>query len=118
MSEPKHDHEGFERYETLIFVGHARLPENITAKHVFDVFGLEIEVDPRNNTIVDASCTAIPTLGEKFVLDLLVGHNLEDGIDDIIGRIERRYFGPAQRAIISALINAYERYQKFVEEKN
>ncbi len=103
------------RYETIILVGHARLPENITAKHVFGVFGVELEVDPRTSIVIDASVTAIPSLGEKFLLDLLVSHNLADGIDKITNAIERRYFGAAQRAIIAALINAYEGYLRYQE---
>ena len=104
--------------ETIFFVGHARLPENITAKHVYGVFGLELEVDPRTDVVVDASCTAIPSLGEKFLLDLLIGHCLREGIAAPIAEIERRYFGAAQRAIISALQNAYDRYLRYAESRS
>ena len=99
--------------KTLFFVGHARLPENITARHVYGVFGLELEVDPRTDVVVDASCRLIPSLGEKFILDLLMGHRLTEGIMGLIAEIEARYFGASQRAIVAALENAYERYQRY-----
>jgi 5-formyltetrahydrofolate cyclo-ligase len=39
-----------DRYEprpkTLIFCGISRLPENVTAKHVFGYLSVELEIDP------------------------------------------------------------------------
>jgi hypothetical protein len=55
------------RPDTIIVTGSARLPENITAKHVFGYFAIELEIDPVDCKIIDVSCTMIPSLGEKIV---------------------------------------------------
>ncbi len=99
--------------KTLFFVGHARLPENISPKFAYNVLGLELEVDPTTDVIVDASCSSIPSLGEKFILDLLIGHHLSEGVAEIQNEIRTRYYGPAQKAIITALQHAYERYRRY-----
>jgi len=43
------------RPETVIIADSARLPENITAKHVFGYLTIELEVGPVDLTIVDVS---------------------------------------------------------------
>lgn len=99
--------------KTIICAGYARLPKSITADQAYGVLGVEIEVDPREGKVVDAVCTVVPSLGEKFILDLLVGYDLKEGIDPIVREIRRRYFNIAQKAVISAVDEAYRKYLEF-----
>ncbi|MHA2315293.1 MAG: DUF3870 domain-containing protein, partial [Candidatus Hermodarchaeia archaeon] len=48
------------RPETIIVAGSARLPEEVTAKHVFGCITIELEIDLVDYTIVDFSCTLVP----------------------------------------------------------
>lgn len=99
--------------KTIICAGYARLPKSVTADHSYGVLGVEIEVDPSENKVVDAACTIVPSLGERFILDLLVGYDLEEGIDPIVNEIRKRYCNVAQKAVISAIDEAYRKYLEF-----
>ena len=104
------------RPKTLIFCGNSRLPENVTAKHVFGFFSVELEVDPVDFKIIDASCTLLPSLGEKVLLNALVGHEIEEGIENAVNEIEGRFFSTTKRAIIAAIEDAYKRYEDYLKE--
>ncbi|MBU1127734.1 MAG: DUF3870 domain-containing protein, partial [Candidatus Omnitrophica bacterium] len=43
------------RSDTIVVAGSARLPENITAKHVFGYVAIELEIDLADHKIVDSS---------------------------------------------------------------
>ena len=105
------------RPETIIIAGSARLPENITAKHVYGYFAIELEIDPVGSKIVDVSCTLLPSLGEKIISQVLLGSKVEVGIRDAIDELERRFFSASKRAVIAALEDAYKWYKKYLEEK-
>jgi len=105
------------RPKTLIFCGNSRLPENVTAKHVFGYFSVELEVDPVDFRIIDASCTLLPSLGEKVLLNALVGYEVEEGIENAVNEIEGRFFSTTKRAIIAAIEDAYKRYTDYLKEK-
>lgn len=106
------------RPETIIVSGSSRLPENITAKHVFGYFSIELEVDPVDFKIVDVSCTLLPFLGEKILHNALLGYQIEEGIKNAIEQLERRFYSVTKRAIIAALEDAYTWYKRFLETKN
>ncbi len=48
--------------ETLLFVGHARLPGNIVPGSGTDVISLELEVDSSTDRIINACCSCLHTL--------------------------------------------------------
>jgi hypothetical protein len=100
------------RPETIVIGGSARLPENITAKHVFDYVTIELEIDLFDNTIVDLSCTLAPSLGGKILHNALVGSTVEEGIEKAITRLDRRFFNVNRRVVIAALEDAYRWYKK------
>jgi len=105
------------RPDTIIVAGSARLPENITARHVFGYFAIELEIDPVDCTIVDVSCTMLPSLGEKIVYNALLGNKVKEGIEDAIEQLERRFFSVTKRAVIAALEDAYKWYKKSIKDK-
>jgi len=105
------------RPKTLIFCGNSRLPENVTAKHVFGYLSIELEVDPLDLKIVDVSCTLLPTLGEKVLINALMGYEIEEGVKNAVNEIENRFFSTTKRAIIAAIEDAYKRYTDYTREK-
>jgi len=105
------------RPETIIVAGSARLPEEVTAKHVFGCITIELEIDTFDSTIVDISCTLVPSLGGKILHNALVGNTVEEGIEKAIIQLEGRFFSVTRRAVIAALEDAYRWYKKSLEEK-
>ena len=105
------------RPETIIVAGSARLPEGVTAKHVFGCITIELEIDPVDSTIVDFSCTLVPSLGGKILHNALVGSTVEEGIEKAITQLDRRFFNINRRAVIAALEDAYRWYKKYLKEK-
>jgi hypothetical protein len=100
------------RPETIVVAGSARLPENITAKHVFGYLTIELEIDPVDDTIVDVSCTLLPFLGEKILHNALLGNKVDEAIEDVMIQLETRFFSATKRAVIAALEDAYRWYRK------
>ncbi len=98
---------------TLIFAGFARLPANAGVPQGGGVLALELEVDPYDMRIVDAACDCIPALGQKFLIGLLAGRKLEDGLKDVVEEIRARYFSITQRAMIAALEDVLKRYEEY-----
>ena len=105
------------RPETIVITGTSRLPEQTAAQHVFGTFNIEIEVDPKDNKIVDVSCTLFPFLGEKILFKALLGYDFEEGIKFAEEQIEKRFVSSTKRAVIAALEDAYRWYKKYIEEK-
>ena len=79
------------RPETIIVAGSARLPEEVTAKHVFGRITIGLEIDPVDSTIVDVSCTLLPFLGEKILHNTLFGSKFDEAIEDAIIQLDRRF---------------------------
>ncbi|MCK4817060.1 DUF3870 domain-containing protein [bacterium] len=104
------------RPETIIVAGSARLPEEVTAKHVFGCITIELEIDLVDYTIVDFSCTLVPSLGGKILHNALVGSTVEEGIEKAITQIDRRFFNINRRAVIAALEDAYRWYKKSLKK--
>lgn len=102
-----------QKRETLLFVGYARLPGNIVSGSGSDVLSLELEVDSSTDLVVNASCSCIPSLGAKLILDVLIGYDLKHTLSGKEDEIRGRFFGPAQKAVIAALEKAYEGYLRY-----
>ncbi len=93
------------------------MPEEVTAKHVFGCITIELEIDPVDSTIVDVSCTLVPSLGGKILHNALVGSPVEGGIEKAIIQLDSRFFSVTRRAVIAALEDAYRWYKKSLVEK-
>ena len=109
--------QNFFSQETLIISGSARLPENSTAKHVYGTISIELEIDSANYTILDVSCTCIPSLVEKILNKHLIGHKVDDAIFKTIEEINGRFFSPTKKAFISALEDAHKWYRVALGKK-
>jgi hypothetical protein len=100
-----------DRDYTIVCVGHARLPEGVPGQEK-GIVSIGLEIDP-SGEIIDASSTLVTEKGRAFIASLLIGHNiLLDGIEEPIVNIERRYFATGKKSIISAVRDAYKRFQE------
>lgn len=100
-------------HPTIIFCGFAKLPANASLPQTSGSLALELEVDPYDMRIVDAACTSIPALGQKFLTNLVVGRYMEEGLSAIESEIRTRYFSVTQRALIAAVEDLLRQYREY-----
>lgn len=103
--------------KTLFIAGHARLPQGMAAKNVFETLTLTVEVDKKYGVILDASCTLATEHGRQFIGNLLKGFCLKDGADEAIAAIQTYYRGKGANALIAALKDLELHYQQIKSEK-
>lgn len=89
--------------KTIFIAGHARLPQGMAAKSVFETLTITAEVDSKYGVILEASCTLATEHGREFIGQLLRGTSLQDGIDEAVSAIQTHYRGKAANALIAAL---------------
>ena len=88
---------------TVFIAGHARLPQGMAAKSVFETLTITAEVDVKYGVILEASCTLATEHGRAFIGRLLKGISLNDGVHEAIEAIQVYYRGKATNALIAAL---------------
>ncbi|HWO97215.1 MAG TPA: DUF3870 domain-containing protein [Bacillus sp. (in: firmicutes)] len=89
--------------KTIFIAGHARLPQGMAAKNVFETLTITAEVDIKYGVILEASCTLATEHGREFIGHILRGTSLKDGVEDAIKEIQTYYRGKATNALIAAL---------------
>jgi hypothetical protein len=89
--------------QRLFFAGHARLPQGVPAREVFDSLALSVRCESRFGVILEVDCTLATELGRRFVQDALVGYSLRHDVAEMVRIIETTYHGGVQRALIAAL---------------
>ncbi|KOR82944.1 ornithine cyclodeaminase [Bacillus sp. FJAT-22058] len=89
--------------KTIFIAGHARLPQGMAAKSVFETLTITAEVDAKYGVVLEASCTLVTEHGREFIERLLKGISLNDGVDEAIESITSYYRGKAANALIAAL---------------
>lgn len=94
---------------TMTFVGHARLPQSLTSTGS-GVVCVELEVDPASGEVVGLGSQAIMPRCELLLREVLLGYNLDRGLDDALRAIQGRYVGPPQKAVCTAVAIAYEAF--------
>jgi hypothetical protein len=104
-----------EHCDTLFFTGYAKLPAGITATEMFRVVGIGLEVKARTGEIIAADCTLATEVGRRFFANLVEGRRLDEDFAILVNLVEKRYYGNAQKAIITALKIAREKFRAYRE---
>ena len=99
--------------ETVIFVGHARLPQSLAPRDSSPVVSVELETNTRTGEIVAVGSHAIPDLGAKLLSSVIVGRNVNESPAEIVDEIRCRYICPSQKAMSTAVLNAFEAYERY-----
>ena len=99
--------------ETVFFTGYAKLPSNITAAKLYEVVAIGVEVDPETGIIIASDCTLATQATRDFVNKLILGYDLNNGIEALTDSFEKRYYGSARKAIITAICILYEKWLGF-----
>ncbi|OGO47502.1 MAG: hypothetical protein A2W34_04585 [Chloroflexi bacterium RBG_16_64_32] len=104
---------GLKAAGTVIFVGHARLPHSLAPRDSSLVVSVELEADTTSGEIVCVGAKAVPDLGSRLLSSVLIGHNINESPANLIEELRRRYICPSQKAVSTAVLNAFEAYQRY-----
>lgn len=104
---------GLQTAGTVIFVGHARLPHSLAPRDASPVVSVELETNTASGEIVSVAANAIPNLGSRLLTSVLVGRNINESPEGLADEIRRRYICPSQKAVSTAVLNAFEAYQRY-----
>ncbi|MEH7247815.1 DUF3870 domain-containing protein [Neobacillus niacini] len=96
---------------TYFIAGHAKLPQGMAARNLYDSITITLELDFKHGVIVDASCTLVTEHGRDYIRQLLRGYCLRDGVDELINRVQKYYRGKAGQAIQAALRDVYTQFE-------
>ncbi|HET7578327.1 MAG TPA: DUF3870 domain-containing protein [Bacillales bacterium] len=97
---------------TYFVAGHARLPQGMAAKSIFDTLTITAEVDRNYGVILEASCTLATEHGREYIGRLLRGLSLHDGVDEAVKIIETHYRGKATNALVAAMKDLYGKFEE------
>lgn len=89
--------------DLCLFSGYARLPSNTTAQKLYEELVMVVVVDMNTGVVHNAECTMVTGLAKEFVNSLIIGYDMNRGIEPLITTFERRYQGHLKRALISSL---------------
>ncbi len=98
---------------SVIFVGHSRLPPSLAPRDSSPVVSVELETDTASGEITSVGAYAIPDLGSKLLSSVLTGHNINESPVMLVEEIRRRYICPSQKAVSTAVLNAFEAYSRY-----
>ena len=107
--------------KTMFIAGHARLPQGMAAKNVFETLTITAEIDRKYGVILEASCTLATEHGRQFIGQLLKGFSINDGVEEAIGAINTYYHGKGVNALVAAMkdlsLHYHNHKMKLVESK-
>lgn len=106
---------GESQRNSVIFSAYAKLPSGITAYEVHKVIGLVVEIDMHSGRIMQAECTLATKLASDFISKMLVGYNMNDGMEALNAQIEKHYQASAKKAVLTAVRMLND---KFISYKN
>ncbi|MEI3611173.1 DUF3870 domain-containing protein [Pseudogracilibacillus sp. SO30301A] len=97
---------------SFIVTAYAKAPQNTSMFEVFKYIGVVLEIDRESRTIINAEFTFITDLAKNYFSRLVIGHNMDEGADKILKKIEESYFAPSSNSIIVAIRSAFRRYEE------
>lgn len=102
---------------TIFIAGHARLPQGMAAKSVFETLTITAEVDRKYGVIIQASCTLATEHSRQYIDRILRGVSLKDGVEEPVDLIVQHYKGKATNALVAAVKDLHKQFvQLQIEE--
>ncbi|OAT79328.1 DUF3870 domain-containing protein [Desulfotomaculum copahuensis] len=95
---------------SVMVSGFAQLPKGTTLYEKYKVVGVVFVVDLNTSQIVDATFTFVADLTNKFLVSLVKGYYLNQGIDPLLAEVRKRCQLPSLGAVIQAIRSCYDRY--------
>ncbi len=95
--------------ETVYVIGESRTNKDNAITIIYNSFYMSLEIDVKDDSIIDIGCTHTVSLTEKFIKGIFIGRDIKDS-DLIENEIKRRYHGTSQKAIIVSYKDALKKY--------
>lgn len=89
--------------DLCLFSGYARLPSNTTAQKIYEELVLVMVIDMNTGVVHNAECTMVTGLAKEFVSSLIIGYDMNQGIEPLLQLFERRYQGHLKKALASSI---------------
>ncbi|EQB94161.1 hypothetical protein GA8_18695 [Geobacillus sp. A8] len=94
----------------ILVAGFAQLPKGTPVFEMQKSIGCILVIDKETDIIVDCTFTFIRELTNGFISSLLIGKSITQDLDEIINNVEQRFIVPPKKAVIQAILSAYNRY--------
>jgi hypothetical protein len=98
------------KFTTILVTGYSKAPKDTALYETYTYMGVSLEINVETNEIVNADFTFITGLPQDFLRRLIVGYNLKNGINPLVGRIRNCFFARSQQSVIVAIQSAVQRY--------
>ena len=99
----------------VYFISYSKLPSNISAAVYEGTIGVGFVINYYTDIIEDISCTLLTEVARNFLKSVVIGYNINDGIEPLVKKVEKRFFGHSQKAvciIIRENFNLYKEWKK------
>lgn len=105
------------RKNSIVCFGNARFPDDTTTRHIYGRFAIGLEIDPNTGTILRVSSTYTTDLARDFVENILLGYDLNKGIEEVLRKIEDQMFCSSKRALAAAIRDVYAQYLEYLNKR-
>jgi len=108
------------KYEkNIVFaVGTARVSANDPILSMYENFFIGFMVNRETHMITDLTANTVSPKTCDFIHSMFVGYHLLDDLEKMVDEVKTRYYGIAQKAIISALKDARNKYSMNIKMNN
>lgn len=89
--------------DLCLFSGYARLPSNTTAQKIYEELVLVMVIDMDTGVVHNAECTMVTGVAKEFVNSLIIGYDMNQGIEPLVKTFEHRYQGHLKKALASSI---------------
>ena len=79
----------------------------------YGVLFLGFLVDAHTGVILDVGVNAICSITSTFLSQLFVGYSLSTQVDEMLRRVQDRYWGHSQKSILVAVKHAHEKWNRW-----
>lgn len=103
--------------DLVLFSGYARLPSNTTAQKFYEELAMVAVIDMNTGVVHNVECTMVTGLAKDFVRDLIVGYDMNRGVEELLKTLEYKYQGHLKKALASAVKMIGTQYGELVKSK-
>lgn len=101
--------------DTILVTGYAKAPQGTSMYEVYKHFGIVLEIDRKTYEIVDVELTLVTSLAQSYFKRLIIGYDLNEGIDPLMKKINENYYAPSVNSVNVALRTAFQRFKEQVQ---
>lgn len=102
--------------DLVLFSGYARLPSNTTAQKFYEELAMVAVIDMNTGVIHNVECTMVTGLAKEFVREIIVGYDMNRGVEELLKTLDYKYQGHLKKALASAIKMIGTQYGELVSK--